>query len=201
MIKVELETGAVIHTEVGVQGLPGAAGAEGTDGRTILNGSGAPASGLGDEGDFYIDTVAAEIYGPKTAGEWGAGTSLVGPEGPAGGDSHVPDPALEANGRSLEVLTGALVYTTQASKVGHTHTLTDVTDAGTAAAAASTDFATAGQGALADSAVQPEGATVSVIYDAGWPAERPVAATVLAVGHTAPPAWLTADDVWFEDVS
>ena len=66
---------------------------------------------------------------------------------------------------------------------------------------AAADFATAGQGALADSAVQPEGATVTVIYDAGWPAERPVAATVLAVGHTTAPAWLTADDVWFEEVS
>lgn len=49
--------------------------------------------------------------------------------------------------------------------------------------------------------IQPEGATVSVIYDAGWPAERPVAATVLAVGHTTAPAWLTGDDVWFEAVS
>jgi precorrin-2 methylase len=36
----------------------------------------------------------------------------------------------------------------------HTHTLTDVTDAGTAAASATTDFATAAQGALADSSVQ-----------------------------------------------
>ena len=57
-----------------------------------------------------------------------------GPAGPAGGDSYVPDPALEDDGRSLEVLTGALVYTTQASKVGHTHTLTDITDSGGAAA-------------------------------------------------------------------
>ena len=38
---------------------------------------------------------------------------------------------------------------------GHTHTLSEVTDSGTAAAAATTDFATAAQGALADTAVQP----------------------------------------------
>jgi hypothetical protein len=38
---------------------------------------------------------------------------------------------------------------------GHTHTLADITDAGTAAGAAITDFATAAQGALADTALQP----------------------------------------------
>ena len=43
--------------------------------------------------------------------------------------------------------------------------------------------------------------TVTVIYDAGWPADRPLAAHVLAVGHTSAPAWLTSADVWFEDVS
>ena len=43
--------------------------------------------------------------------------------------------------------------------------------------------------------------TVTVIYDAGWPATRPNVATVLAVGGTTAPAWLTADDVWFEVVS
>ena len=37
----------------------------------------------------------------------------------------------------------------------HTHTLSDITDAGTAAAADTTDFATAAQGSLADTAVQP----------------------------------------------
>lgn len=38
---------------------------------------------------------------------------------------------------------------------GHTHTLSDITDAGTAAASDTGDFATAAQGALADTAVQP----------------------------------------------
>lgn len=39
--------------------------------------------------------------------------------------------------------------------LAHSHTLSDITDAGTAAAAATTDFATSAQGLLADSAVQP----------------------------------------------
>ena len=54
---------------------------KGEDGRTIYNGSGSPSSGLGNEGDFYIDTDTWEIYGPKTSGSWGTGTSLVGPQG------------------------------------------------------------------------------------------------------------------------
>ena len=62
----------------------GGAGTPGADGKTVLNGSGAPSSGLGTNGDFYIDTTADAIYGPKTAGAWGSPTSLVGPTGAAG---------------------------------------------------------------------------------------------------------------------
>lgn len=43
--------------------------------------------------------------------------------------------------------------------------------------------------------------TFTVVYDAGWPASRPDADHVLAVGHTSAPGWLTAADIWFEDVS
>lgn len=64
--------------------IPGPAGAPGANGKTLLSGSGAPGSGTGAEGDFYIDTTADAIYGPKTAGAWGSATSLIGPTGPAG---------------------------------------------------------------------------------------------------------------------
>lgn len=47
-------------------------------------GAGAPSSGLGVDGDFYIDTNTDTLYGPKASGAWPAGTSLVGPAGPAG---------------------------------------------------------------------------------------------------------------------
>jgi hypothetical protein len=53
-------------------------------GNSLLNGSGAPASALGSNGDFYIDTTAEEIYGPKASGAWPAGVSLVGPTGATG---------------------------------------------------------------------------------------------------------------------
>lgn len=58
----------------------------GTDGRTVLSGTTAPGSGVGSNGDFYIRTSNWTIYGPKTAGTWGAPTSLVGPAGTAGAD-------------------------------------------------------------------------------------------------------------------
>jgi hypothetical protein len=62
----------------------GNAGTNGVDGKTVRNGSGAPSGGLGVDGDFYIDTTADAIYGPKTAGAWGSPTSLIGPTGSTG---------------------------------------------------------------------------------------------------------------------
>jgi len=48
---------------------------------TILNGSAAPGSTVGNVGDFYIATSNWSIYGPKASGGWPAGVSLVGPAG------------------------------------------------------------------------------------------------------------------------
>jgi hypothetical protein len=75
----------------------GGTGPAGADGKTVLNGSGAPSSGLGANGDFYIDTTADAIYGPKTAGAWGSGTSLVGPPGSTG-STGAAGPGLPAGG-------------------------------------------------------------------------------------------------------
>jgi len=52
--------------------------------RDLLNGAGVPSSGVGSEGDFYIDISNHHIYGPKTGTNWGSPTSLIGPEGPQG---------------------------------------------------------------------------------------------------------------------
>lgn len=56
--------------------LPSGAGG-GAGGNTLLNGSGAPSSGLGNNGDFYLDTTNQILYGPKTGGAWGTGVYLV----------------------------------------------------------------------------------------------------------------------------
>ena len=51
----------------GLQGIQGATGATGLDGKTVLNGTIAPAVGIGSVGDFYLNTATSSIYGPKTA--------------------------------------------------------------------------------------------------------------------------------------
>ncbi len=53
-------------------------------GNTVLHGSGVPSGGTGSDGDFYLDTTAHTIYGPKTSGSWGSSTSLIGPTGATG---------------------------------------------------------------------------------------------------------------------
>jgi Collagen triple helix repeat (20 copies) len=68
----------------GQKGDTGAAGPAGADGHSVLNGSGAPGSALGANGDFYLDTSADAIYGPKTDSGWGNSTGLVGPQGATG---------------------------------------------------------------------------------------------------------------------
>lgn len=50
----------------------------------VLHGAGAPNPGTGADGDFYIDTSLWYVYGPKTAGAWGSGTPMTGPQGPQG---------------------------------------------------------------------------------------------------------------------
>jgi len=61
---------------------------------TFLNGSGAPSDEAdGDDGDFYIDTTAWDIYGPKTSGAWGTGTSMIGADGSPGVDGEMSGPA------------------------------------------------------------------------------------------------------------
>ena len=55
----------------------GVAGPQGPRGNSLLNGVGEPTLALGINGDFYIDTVANELYGPKTTGSWGIGIKLT----------------------------------------------------------------------------------------------------------------------------
>jgi hypothetical protein len=69
---------------IGPQGPTGATGPQGVPGNTVLYGTVNPASGTGVDGNFYINTTTNFLYGPKAAGIWPAGVSLVGPQGPTG---------------------------------------------------------------------------------------------------------------------
>lgn len=59
-------------------------GPAGINGKTVLNGSIDPTGSTGTDGDFYINTATNTLFGPKAAGVWPAGVSLVGPAGPSG---------------------------------------------------------------------------------------------------------------------
>lgn len=65
-------------------GIVGATGPAGASGNSVLNGTTDPSSGDGNDGDFWINTTSDSIFGPKTGGAWGSGTSLIGATGPAG---------------------------------------------------------------------------------------------------------------------
>ena len=69
--------------QIGATGPQGLLGPPGINGKTVLNGVSNPTSDQGANGDFFINTATDQIFGPKTAGIWGSGTSLIGPQGPA----------------------------------------------------------------------------------------------------------------------
>lgn len=54
----------------GIQGNQGTQGTQGTAGSVWHSGSGAPAGGLGINGDYYLNTSNADVY-LKSAGNWG----------------------------------------------------------------------------------------------------------------------------------
>lgn len=55
---------------------------------SILSGKGAPTSKIGINGDFYIDVLKFNIYGPKAKNVWPAPVSLRGPAGTDGKDGE-----------------------------------------------------------------------------------------------------------------
>lgn len=91
-----------------------ATGPAGANGKSVLNGVGVPSSGLGSNGEFYIDTVAKLIYGPKTAGVWGTGVSIVGPTGAAGSTGASGAGFIATSVTSNSIGTGSKTFTTQA---------------------------------------------------------------------------------------
>lgn len=52
-------------------------GPQGPAGRTILNGTGAPANNLGVVGDFYYNTLTTDFYGPKLSDLSWSGATII----------------------------------------------------------------------------------------------------------------------------
>jgi hypothetical protein len=57
----------------------------GKNGNSVLNGTSGPTNAAGIDGDFYLNTVALVLHGPKVNGTWPiTGISLMGPTGATG---------------------------------------------------------------------------------------------------------------------
>lgn len=100
-------------------------GTNGTDGRTMWPVNGAPSGALGADGDFANDSAVSMMYGPKTAGSWGTGTSYKGAKGDTGtglknrgawatGTSYQPGDYVFSTGSatasSMWILNGEVAY-------------------------------------------------------------------------------------------
>ena len=66
---------------------------------------GTPDITLGELNTFAYDTTNGILYGPKTAGGWGAGVSLVGPEGQSAKDLVIAAGLLPANATDADFAT------------------------------------------------------------------------------------------------
>jgi hypothetical protein len=68
----------------GTTGATGATGPAGAPGSVWYTGSGAPASGLGIQGDYYLDTAGGNYYTKTSATVWTLQGNLTGPAGATG---------------------------------------------------------------------------------------------------------------------
>lgn len=94
-----------------------ATGTQGAPGNGVFHGTGVPDTGLGNDGDFYIDNTAPTalvIYGPKASGAWGAGVPL------GGGGSGVTPSSTVVSGTSFGAFPAVGAATTY-SRGDHTH--------------------------------------------------------------------------------
>ena len=64
---------------------------------TVLSGKGTPSAKLGINGDFYIDVLTFNIYGPKINNRWPSPVSLKGPAGVNGSDGKQGEKGSSSN--------------------------------------------------------------------------------------------------------
>ena len=100
-------------------------GADGADGAIWLSGSGIPASGLGGDGDFYLDTTNWDVY-EKEAGSWVLKGNIEGAPGEGSGDVVGPASSVDGNfpvfsGTSGKVIADSGQKPADYSAVGHDH--------------------------------------------------------------------------------
>ncbi len=86
----------------------------GANGKTVLSGTANPGAGVGTDGDFYLNTATSTLFGPKAAGAWPTGVSLLGAAGAAAVMTRIST-------TSLAVGTGSRTFNyAEASNLGWT---------------------------------------------------------------------------------
>lgn len=103
------DPGESIKGDKGDRGEPGKRGERGY---SVLSGARDPEAADGRDGDFWINTLTARIFGPKAGGEWSdESTSLIGPRGErgprglsGGGPEGPRGPGVAAGGTAGQLL-------------------------------------------------------------------------------------------------
>jgi hypothetical protein len=107
---VYLKAAGSYSVATNIKGSPGAAGSAGTNGATWRDGSGAPSSGLGVDGDFYLDNATENVY-LKASGSYSIVTNIKGATG-ATGPNGTGIPLVIADNSSNQSLNGNNVTVT-----------------------------------------------------------------------------------------
>jgi hypothetical protein len=104
---------ALQGTQLGVSSAAIASGAN------FLGGIGAPTSADGSDGDFYLDTAASLVYGPKTSGAWPSPAAPFGGANFLAGNSGgvAPSNSIGANGSFFIDMSSGLVFGPKAAGV------------------------------------------------------------------------------------
>lgn len=126
----------------GATGSAGSNGTNGTDGSVWRSGSGSPSSGLGVNGDYYLDTATNNVYS-KASGSYSVVSNIQGATGATGASGAIASnyQTIDDNGSavaqraSLNLIAGSNVTLTVADNSGSNRT--DVTIAASGSAAPS----------------------------------------------------------------
>ncbi len=87
--------------------LKGDAGANGTDGNTILSGAVDPTT-EGEDGDFYLNTTSWDVF-KKISGEWSLQGNIKGASGEGSGDVVGPEGATAGNLATFSGTSGKII--------------------------------------------------------------------------------------------
>ena len=94
--------------DVGATGATGSTGATGAPGSVWYEGSGAPSSGTGINGDYYLNVANGDVY-LKATGSWSVVGNIKGPAGSGSGDVTGPSGATSGNVVLFDGATGKLI--------------------------------------------------------------------------------------------